>query len=321
MDNTNLRYGVDLGNKIVLVDTGYVRPQFDAAYIISQRAPSGDRLAIVDTGTNFSVPRILATIKDLGCNYDQVSYIILTHVHLDHAGGAGLLMQHCPSAKLVVHPRGVRHMIDPSALRVSAISVYGQTQVEKEYGSLVPVQAKKIIEASDGFLINLAGRILTVLETPGHAKHHLCIWDELSQGVFTGDTFGLSYRELDTPHGPIVFPATTPIHFDPKALRISLKKIMALGPRYLYLTHFGRLGFAPKIYEGFIKILDTVESLGKKLKTTENRHEFLKEGLLNIYIQALRNEDSPLSDSRIQQLLELDIEQTAQGMGIWLGKP
>ncbi len=321
MNNGSLRYGIDLGNKVVLVDTGFVRPQFDAAYIISQRAPAGDRLAIIDTGTNFSVPRILATIKDLGCHYEQVSYIILTHVHLDHAGGAGLLMQYCPNAKLVVHPRGVRHMIDPRALRASAVSAYGESQVNQDYGKLVPIHPKKILEVGDGTLINLAGRILTILETPGHAKHHICIWDELTQGVFTGDTFGLSYRELDTSQGPFILPATTPSQFDPKALRMSLKKIMALRPDCLYLTHFGRVGPVARMYEGMLKMLDEVESLGKKLKTAESRHDFLKEGLLNIYLQALRNHGSQLGDFKIQELLELDIEQNALGMGSWMGKP
>ena len=106
MSNYSFRYASDLGDGVYAIDTGFVRPQFDASYIVSQRAPSNERIAIIDTGTNYSVPRILATLADLECLPDQVDFIILTHVHLDHAGGAGMLMQACPNAKLVVHPRG-----------------------------------------------------------------------------------------------------------------------------------------------------------------------------------------------------------------------
>ncbi len=313
-----LRFGKDLGCRIVLVDTGFGRTQSDSCYVVTQRAPSGDRLAIIDTGTNFSIPRILATIKDLGCSYDQVSYIILTQIYLDHAGGAGLLMQNCPNAKLLLHPRGVRHLIDPNSLRAVAISLYGESRVDKEYGNLIPIQPRRIIEVQDGDLINLAGRMLTILETPGNAKHHLCIWDELSQGVFTGDTFGLSYPELVTSQGPFVFPATSSTHFDPRSLRGSLKKVLALNPSCLYFSHFGSLKEVPQIYEAFSKLLEEVENLGKKLKFADNRHEFLKEGLLNIYTQALRNQGCELTDTKVQQLLAIDIEKNAQGMGIWL---
>ncbi|WP_159077480.1 MBL fold metallo-hydrolase [Polynucleobacter rarus] len=315
--NMALRFGKELGSKVVMVDTGLGRPQFDSCYVVAQRAPSGDRLAIIDTGTNFSIPRIMATINDLGCSYEQVSYIILTQIQLDHAGGAGLLMQNCPNAKLVVHPRGVRHLIDPSSLIASATSLYGVSWVDKEYGRLIPIPSKRIMEAREGDLINLAGRMLTILETPGIAKHHLCIWDELSQGVFTGDTFGLSYPEFDTPQGSFVFPAT-PIHFDSRSLKVSLKKVMALTPSCLYFSHFGSFQHVPQMYEAFLKLLEEVENLGKKLKFAENRHEFLKEGLLNIYTQALRNQGCELTDSKIQQLLTLDIEKNAQGMGSWL---
>lgn len=318
MKNVSLRFAIELGDNIFAIDTGFVRPQFDASYLVAHRAPSGERLAIIDTGTNYSIPRILATIKDLDCACDQVDYIILTHIHLDHAGGAGELMQNCPNAKLVVHPRGSRHMIDPSALRAGAVAVYGEEIVQRDYGTLLPIDSNRIIEAQEGQLINLAGRMLTCIETPGHAKHHISIWDEISNGIFTGDTFGLSYREFDTVQGPFVIPTTTPVQFDPKALRNSLKKIMDLKPSSLYLTHFSKVENVTYLYDQFLKILSEVEELGKKLKDSDHRHEFLKEGLLNLYIQELRIHECQLTESKIQQLLAIDIELNAQGMGIWL---
>ena len=137
MSNFSFRYASDLGEGVYAVDTGFVRPQFDASYIVTQRAPSSERIAVIDTGTNYSVPRILATLSDLECTPEQVDFIILTHVHLDHAGGAGKLMQACPNAQLVVHPRGAKHMIDPTQLRAGAVGVYGEETVEKVYGTLL----------------------------------------------------------------------------------------------------------------------------------------------------------------------------------------
>ena len=254
------------------------------------------------------------------CTPDQVDYVILTHVHLDHAGGAGKLMQACPQAKLVVHPRGAKHMIDPSALRAGAVSVYGEAIVEKDYGQLIPVPADRVIEATEDMMINLAGRILTCFETPGHAKHHITIWDAMSQGVFTGDTFGLSYREFDTDNGAFIIPTTTPIQFDPKALRVSLKRIMALKPECIYPTHYGKLTHVPRLYQKLTEMLTQVEELGRSLEKADHRHELLKNGLLNLYIQELRDHGCKLADSKIDQLLATDIELNAQGMGVWLGQ-
>lgn len=319
MSKFSFRYANDLGEGVYAVDTGFVRPQFDASYIVTQRAPSSERIAIIDTGTNYSVPRILATLSDLECTLDQVDFIILTHVHLDHAGGAGKLMQACPQAQLVVHPRGSKHMIDPTALRAGAVSVYGEEIVEKDYGQLLPIEAERVLCAEDGHMINLAGRVLVCLDTPGHAKHHITIWDQMSHGAFTGDTFGLSYREFDTEKGPFILPTTTPIHFDPKALRISLKRIMALKPDCIYPTHFSKLTGVPRLYQKLTDMLTQVENLGKSLEKADHRHELLKNGLLNLYIQELRNHGCQLSDSKIEQLLSTDIELNAQGMGVWLG--
>ena len=319
MPNYSFRYADDLGDGVYAVDTGFIRSQFDACYIVTQRAPSSERIAIIDTGTNYSVPRILATLSDLECKPEEVDYILLTHVHLDHAGGAGSLMQACPNAKLVVHPRGARHMIDPTQLRAGAVAVYGEEVVQKDYGQLVPIEAHRVIEASDGLMINLAGRILTCIDTPGHAKHHITIWDQLSHGAFTGDTFGLSYREFDTDKGHFIIPTTTPIQFDPKALRISLRRIMALKPECLYPTHFSKVTGVARLYQKMTEMLTKVESLGKSVAQANNRHELLKNGLLNLYIQELRDHGCELTDTKIEQLLSTDIELNAQGMGVWLG--
>jgi glyoxylase-like metal-dependent hydrolase (beta-lactamase superfamily II) len=185
------------------IDTGILRPQFDAAYLLVEKG----RGAFIDCGTNHSVPRMLAALDVCGLTAADVDWLILTHVHLDHAGGAGELIAQLPNARLVVHPRGARHMIDPSKLWAGASAVYGEAVMERDYGRLRPIPAERVIEAVDGHVVDLAGRLLRCIDTPGHAKHHLTIHDARANVCFTGDVFGLSYREFDTARGAFILPA------------------------------------------------------------------------------------------------------------------
>ena len=234
---------IDYSDGISAVDSGYVRPHLDAIHLIVE----GGRVAVVDTGTNDSVPHVLNALAAKGLGPEAIDFVILTHVHLDHAGGAGLLMQKAPNAKLVVHPRGARHMIDPSKLMQATRDVYGVEAATAMYGDIVPVPAERVIETSDGSTVSLAGRTLTFYDTPGHAKHHNCIRDARTGHLFTGDMFGLSYRELDRDGRQFVFPATTPSQFDPDAFHRSIDRMTALGPEALYLTHYGRVVDVPRI--------------------------------------------------------------------------
>src|SRR5512134_1452227 len=227
----------DLGHGITAIDTGFQRPFFDASHLIVERG----RAAFVDVGTAFSVPALIAALDARGVPRDAVEYVILTHVHLDHAGGAGQLMQALPAARLVVHPRGARHMIDPARLWAGASEVYGEEAMRLSYGALVPVPVERVVEAPDGFTLELGGRPLVFLDTPGHARHHACIWDEASRSMFTGDTFGLAYRELSGGRGAFVLPTTTPVQFEPEALKASIDRLLSHGPRAMVLTHYSRV--------------------------------------------------------------------------------
>ena len=201
----------------------------------------GGRAAFIDTGTAFAVPRLLAALDALGLAREAVDWVIATHVHLDHAGGVGQLMQALPAARLVVHPRGARHMIDPTALWQGALGVYGAAQMARAYGELLPVDAQRVRTTTDGETLHLAGRPLQFAHTPGHALHHHCIWDARSQGWFTGDNFGMAYPEFNVDGRAFIFPTTTPVQFDPDAMRASIARLMAAAPRQMFLTHYSRI--------------------------------------------------------------------------------
>ena len=266
------------------------------------------------------MPRLLAALGAAGLAVEAVDYVIATHVHLDHAGGAGLLMQQLPQARLVVHPRGAKHMIDPVHLIKGATAVYGAEEIERSYGTLVGVAADRVDETADGMTLELAGRPLLFLDTPGHAMHHHCIWDERSRGFFTGDTFGLSYREFDTARGAWIMPTTTPVQFQPEALRRSIERILAFSPQQIFVTHYGPVGDVPRLADLFLAQLDEMVVLARSLAKAPDRHEALKRGLETIHLRSLRAHGVVLSDQRIRSLLALDFELNAQGIGIWLDR-
>ena len=155
----------------------------------------------------------------------------ITHVHLDHAGGAGQLMQALPQAKLLVHPRGARHLIDPTKLWAGATAVYGEEAMGRLYGEMIAVPADRVVETKDGDTFELGSAKFEVLHTPGHAKHHHALWEPATRSIFTGDTFGLAYPHYSTDQGPFIFPTTTPVHFDPQAMRASIERFINLEPR------------------------------------------------------------------------------------------
>ncbi len=309
-------YVQDLGDGVYVIDTGYYRPVFDAAYLIVERG----RAAFVDTGTNFGVPRLLAALEGLGLARDAVDYVIPTHVHLDHAGGVGLLMQEVPSATAIVHPRGARHMIDPSALIAGATAVYGEEEMARSYGTIVGVPAERVRESADGMTVELAGRPLQFLDTPGHARHHHCLWDARTKGFFTGDTFGLSYREFDTEQGPWLLPTTTPVQFEPEKLRESVQRMLAYSPECMYLTHYGRVRDVARLGASLLAQIDRLVAIGRSLKDSPQRHEAIKQALLAEYVAITTAHGCRFSEAQLAEQLAVDLELNAQGMGVWLDK-
>lgn len=305
----------DLGHGVVQIDTGFGRPRFDAAYLLVD----GERAAFIDTGTNFSVPRLLETLAAMGLAPAAVDYVIPTHVHLDHAGGAGLLMRELPQATLICHPRGLRHLVDPSQLWAGASAVYGAEVMARDYGELVPVPAERARPSEDGMRLQLGGRELRLIDTPGHARHHHCIWDPVSRGWFTGDTFGLSYREFDVDGRPWALPTSTPVQFDPIALKASLARLLEAGPQCMYLTHFGRVREVPRLAALLAELVDRMVAVARAAQA--ERHERIKHDLLGVYAESLRAHGCALTEPEVARLLAVDLELNAQGLEVWLDRP
>ena len=300
---------------IYAVDSGYGRPMLAAVHIIVHKGHA----AVVDTGNNAAVPRVLSALAQLGIAPGEVDWVLLTHIHLDHAGAAGSLMCALPTARLVVHPRGVRHMVDPGRLWEGTSAVYGAERAFELYGRLVPVDASRIVTAIDGLELELAGRRLRMLDTPGHARHHICIWDETSRSFFTGDTFGLSYRELDVDGRAFIFPTTTPTQFDPAAMHASIDRLLSFKPRSMYLTHFSRVTEVERLGADLHRLIDTMVAVAQAARGNGvARHVEILAGLEQVVREETARQSWALSEDDALELLRTDLELNAQGLGEWL---
>ncbi|MFZ4537304.1 MBL fold metallo-hydrolase [Propionivibrio sp.] len=300
---------------IYAFDAGYVRPLLASIHLVVENGHA----AFVDTGNNESLPAALAALDTLGLPVESVDYVILTHIHLDHAGGAGAMMRAFPNARLVVHPRGARHMADPSKLIAGANAVYGAAEVYRLYGDVLPIDESRIIEAAHELKVDLAGREFICLDTPGHAKHHISIVDRRSRGIFTGDTFGLSYRELDTDGRQFIFPTTTPIQFDPVALHASLDLLMSYQPEAMYLTHFSQVrDVAAKALELHRLIDAHLEIARREQNAGPDRLSRIRDGLARLLIDQSTLFGCRLPPAEILEIFATDLDLNAQGLVVWL---
>lgn len=299
---------------ITAVDTEYLHPGHAAAHLIEQ----GGRAAFVDVGTNDSVPYLLAALRSLSLAPEDVDYVLLTHVHLDHAGGAGRLMRELPNALCVVHPRGAPHMIDPSRLSAGAEAVYGRERFARLYGRIEPIAAERVRRTQDAERLSLAGRTFDVLHTPGHALHHQVFVDRAHRCIFTGDTFGISYRELDSPAGAFITPTTTPTQFDPDQMCASIERLLACAPEALYLMHYSRVTDVPRLGAALLSQVRELERIARRNAGAADRAGAIRAELWALWRSLAERHGCAVSESRLAELLAGDLELNTQGLVHWL---
>ena len=301
---------------ITAVDTEYLRPGHAAAHLI---VDSG-RAAFVDVGTNASAPYLLAALDELGIARAAVDYLLLTHVHLDHAGGAGSLMRELPNAQALLHPRGAPHMIDPSKLIAGSKSVYGEERFHQLYGVLVPIPAERVQVVRDGQRVPLGGRTLELIHTPGHALHHYAVIDAAHRSIFPGDTFGISYRALDTERGPFIIPTTTPTQFDPQQLIASIDRMLEYQPESMYLMHFSRVSEPARLAVSLKEQIVEFTRIARSHAGAARPAALISADMLRLWLTLARGHGVTLSDAEIGQLLEGDLELNTQGLIAWLAR-
>jgi glyoxylase-like metal-dependent hydrolase (beta-lactamase superfamily II) len=301
---------------ITAIDCDYVRPKLAASHLVVD----GGRAAFVDTGTTHSVPNLLAALAAKGLDRGDVDWVLTTHVHLDHAGGAGALMRALPNARCAVHPRGAPHLVRPGKLVAGSIAVYGESRYRALYGEIVPIDESHVLVAEDGAKLSLGGRELELIHTPGHALHHYCIVDRAHALIFSGDTFGISYRDFDVNGRAFIFPTTTPVHFDPEALCRSVDRLISYQPRSIFLTHYAEVTELDRLAREMKERVVAYADLGLRYRDALGRADKLRHGMFAMMSSWLDAHGYPRDDGERHRLLDDDVELNCQGIEVWLDR-
>ena len=299
-----------LGYGITCIDAAYVSPGMACFYLMEE----GDECAVLETGTSHSADVLWQLLHARDIAPEQVRYVIPTHVHLDHAGGAGTMMAALPNARLLIHPRGARHMADPTRLVEAAKAVYGDELFYTLYGDIEPVDPARIGQMQDGEVVSLAGRPLEFRHTRGHAEHHFCIWDARSQGWFSGDMFGVSYPWCRFPGADFVFPSTTPSQFDPEAYLASLELLASYSPQRMFLTHHGELAYSAQKSQ-LLKC--QIKAYSALAVADAGDVAALQQHLTRYTLDLISQFDASDAEAELRQRIAFDMQLNAQGLQMW----
>jgi glyoxylase-like metal-dependent hydrolase (beta-lactamase superfamily II) len=294
----------------VTIDAEYVLPQAAAVYL---RVEDGEA-AFIEANTTHAVPKLLRALSEQGLTPAAVKYIIVTHAHLDHAGGASALLSQCPQATLLCHPRAARNLIDPAKLVASAKRVYGEAPFAALYGDIAPIPAGRVRELADGATATLGRAPLHFLHTEGHARHHFVVHDESQAQVFTGDAFGLVYPRLQRARR-FAFPSTSPIDFDAVEAHRSIDRVLALKPARVLPTHFGAFEDAGVIAAQLHRWIDVAQAaIDDCVKRGQLDCEAHLKGVMAREFEHATAEAGLTLDEGDRALLNLDVDLNAQGL-------
>ncbi|MEH7383900.1 MBL fold metallo-hydrolase [Bacillus sp. JJ1521] len=304
-----------LNERIFLIDAHDLgRNARTGSYIIKE-----EKITIVETSASPSIPYILEGLKDLEIHPSDVEYIIVTHIHLDHAGGAGLLLQYCPNAKVVVHPKGARHLADPSRLMAGAKAVYGQS-FDSLFEPILPIPEEKLIVKEDQAELTIGTNCTLVFyDSPGHANHHFSIYDPVSNGIFTGDTIGIYYHELVKDEIDLFLPSTSPNQFLPDAMLNSAEMIKALQVSTIYFGHYGMTTNVNEVYRQMSFWLPIFVDAGKQsfaelpLASPSEHKEMIKDLILKEVTSYLDERQVPRNHD-VYEIMGLDLDICAMGI-------
>ncbi|MFJ7969776.1 MBL fold metallo-hydrolase [Psychrobacillus sp. NPDC096389] len=278
-----------------------------------------EEITIVETSASPSIKHVKEGLKALGISLDEVKYIIVTHIHLDHAGGAGLLIQECPNAKVVVHPKGARHLADPSRLIAGAKAVYGD-KFSALFEPILPIDEDRLLVKGEGDKLTIGPNCqLEFLDTPGHANHHFSIYDPISNGMFTGDTVGVRYEQLIPDGVQLFLPSTSPNQFNPEAMQRAIDRFKEMQLDAIYFGHYGMAKEPNEVYHQVSNWLEIYVNEAKRVYAEQKGYEVLAERLESLVREHLRGQGIS-DDHEVYNILQLDIEVSSMGLLDYLSK-
>ena len=259
----------EIGKNLFLIDleTGGFK-NIIASYVLK-----GTQTLLVETGPSSSVSNLLSGLKELNVKPEDVAYVAISHVHIDHGGGVGALLKFLPNAKVIVHPKGASHLANPDKLWLQAREVLGS--VAEIYGKPEPVPEDRLIVAAEGMTFDVGGNVkLKAIETLGHASHHLSYYESLNEGIFPGDAAGIHLSEFD-----VVIP-TAPPPFRLDIALASLEKLTRLKPKALYYSHFGKAFNAEQRLQNYAQQIKLWANIAKEGIENRQSPEAIRERIL-----------------------------------------
>ncbi|PSL50563.1 glyoxylase-like metal-dependent hydrolase (beta-lactamase superfamily II) [Salsuginibacillus halophilus] len=273
---------------------------------------SGGDLTLIETGPSLSIPYVKQGLEEIGYQLEDIRYIILTHVHLDHAGGAGLLLQDCPNAVVLAHDKAIKHLNDPSRLTAGARAVY-RDWFEELFAPVIPIPEQRLQPVKDMESLELGGRKLTFYNSPGHAYHHISIYDNLTNGIFTGDTAGIRYPALEHYGVELYLPSTSPNQFDEEAMRTSMKRLFSLKPSTVFFGHFGESREPEEVFAAVNDRLSRFVAFAEETAKNGGTNEHLAATLENDLQKSQALQTVP-DDHPIRKIIRLDLDISAMGL-------
>jgi glyoxylase-like metal-dependent hydrolase (beta-lactamase superfamily II) len=314
-----LKKPVQLSEKIHLIDDYDLRmTERTGTYVLME-----EQITLIETSASPSIPYILAGLKELEVNPEDVTYIIVTHIHLDHAGGAGLLLTHCPNAKVIVHPKGARHLADPSRLILGAKAVYGD-KFDELFDPILKVPEERLIVKNNGDSLLLSEKLtLRFYDTPGHANHHFSIYHPEANGIFSGDTAGIYYPQIAREGIEFYLPSTSPNQFDPDKMLKSIELYKGLGIEKIFFGHYSMSENPAEAFKQVKFWLNVFLEEAKQAAATgseaEEQTQLLTDRLYN-RVRSFLTEQGLNEDHPINELLQLDVSVSSMGLVDYLRK-
>lgn len=282
-----------------------------------------EKITLIETSASPSIPYILEGLEALEISPGDIAYIIVTHIHLDHAGGAGLMLKHCPHAKVIVHPKGARHLTEPSRLIAGAKAVYGE-KFSELFDPILEIPEDRIIIKDDGDTLVISEELtLQFLDTPGHANHHFSIYHPATKGIFSGDTAGIYYPQIHREGIEFYLPSTSPNQFDPKKMLYSITRYKELGIERIYFGHYGKSENPAEAFKQVEYWLEIFLSEAMQVVSVGNGTEHQVEAVtkrLFAKVKAYLVQQGLAVNHPIFELLYLDINVSSMGLVHYLSK-
>ncbi|NQS75611.1 MAG: MBL fold metallo-hydrolase [Peptococcaceae bacterium] len=306
----------ELADNVYQIDVHDQEPERTSCYLIV-----ADQVALIETGATPGTVHIRKALEKLDLPPQRVNYIILTHIHLDHAGGAGAMAEVLPRARLYVHPRGARHLIDPTRLIAATKAIYGQ-KYDQLFGRVLPVLPERIHTPANGETLDLGGgRMLQFHYAPGHAGHHFIIHDPASRGIFSGDALGVRFKALSHLMGfNSTMPSTPPPEFDPLQMVETFDQAARLKPEYIYFAHFGRAEGAMVLLEGLKEQVGSLVAVGRSIHAAGGGAAEIEKAIWDLVMKQVAVHGLTDQGHPLLKFMAPDIRLNAAGINHYLGR-